>query len=177
MNLLTTDDLNNFKKALGLELRNVRKNVRRWPRRTLRDEMLRHGGDEEISIQSLGTYELGTRTLTVTRLLQIAAVLGVHADDMFSQAYKRAFPNRDLDDAELITVNLYLLTQAKDARLQPLVAWAQARFNQADRNPLAVVTLDRTGIQAFVNQTGVAEDRLLDLLSKIGALKLAALAA
>lgn len=169
MDLIRACDVEQFKKNLGAELKNIRRNERRLSRAEVCERMAQITGNEDFSVQTLGTYEQGTRNFTVARLLEVCAALDVRADKLFASVYERTFPDQVTQNFDLITVNLSLITESEDARLQPLRPWAQEALHHSGRSQLV---LDRTGLRAFTHQTGLTQDELLALLRGIDAVTL-----
>ncbi|HEU5110532.1 MAG TPA: helix-turn-helix transcriptional regulator, partial [Micromonosporaceae bacterium] len=62
-------DVATYQRVLGDELRLLRKR-RGWTRKDLNDRLRR-----DISLQTLATYELGTRQISVIRLVEICHAL------------------------------------------------------------------------------------------------------
>jgi transcriptional regulator with XRE-family HTH domain len=119
-----------FLRALGNELRKVRKD-RGWTRQQLLPQL-----PFKISSQTLATWELATRHITVGRLLELTEALGVHLFDVLTPALAALTDG----SAEAITLDLDQVARTRAALLQPLSRWARERL-AADpyRRPNVVV--------------------------------------
>lgn len=123
-----------FARELGKELAAARK-ARGWTRRELRAKLLdlfgdQGGGDDGwLSPQTLASYELGTRNVTVVRFGEIAAALDVSAAAMVTRAAART--RGQTLAPSVVLVDLPALARSLDPRLRPLVAWASLRVKQA----------------------------------------------
>jgi transcriptional regulator with XRE-family HTH domain len=119
-----------FLRALGIELRTARK-ARGWTRKQLLSR-LAFG----ISSQTLATWELATRHITVGRLLELTDTLGVHLFDILTPALAAIAE----DSADAITVDLDRVARTRTAMLQPLSRWARERLvADPDHRPIIVV--------------------------------------
>jgi transcriptional regulator with XRE-family HTH domain len=146
----TSDDLERLALHLGDELRTARR-TRGWTREQLHDRLIVGGGDD-LALQTLATYELGTRSIYVKRLVQVALALDVQPQGLFHRALVRTFGDYDLPHVD---VDVYALARSDDPRLRPLRAWAEVRHRQADYNPVTLVRLDSPAIQTMADLAGV----------------------
>jgi transcriptional regulator with XRE-family HTH domain len=142
-----------FLRVLGDELRKARRR-RGWRRRDLRERL-----DMEISLQALATYELGTRAITVVRLLEITEVLEVALPDLLDRTLRRI---EDIRSGAI--VDLVVLARSRRAELAPLRQWAQARLAHARMRESTLVRLDRVGIESLAELCGVAPAELVRLV-------------
>lgn len=128
---LDSDRIRAFLRALGDELRQARKR-RGWFRRDLQARL-----SSAVSLQTIATYELGTRHCTVARLLDLADALEVSMCDVLSPALERIADEEDLPGT--LTVDLALVALTRSGQLEPLRRWAQIRLQSIpDRQPANV---------------------------------------
>jgi transcriptional regulator with XRE-family HTH domain len=110
-----------FRRVLGDELRAARK------RRGLsRKDMIPHL-NRQVSLQTLATYEQGTRAMPITRFVEICLVLDVSPVEILRRTWERVIdePHR----ASGWDVDLAAAAQLGDADLAPLAAWAAVRLH------------------------------------------------
>ena len=74
-----------YQRVLGDEIRSLRKQ-RGWTRKELNKRL-----QTEISLQTLATYELGTRQCSVVRLVEICHALDVPAHEVLARVHERFF--------------------------------------------------------------------------------------
>ncbi len=156
----TTKQLDTFARVLGDEIRTVRK-ARRWTRKQLRARL---NPDEEVSLQTLATYELGTRRMTVERLIEICAALDHPPDQLLQRASARAFAEFGDDSIE---VDLSALARIEDPQLVPLQRWAALRAAQCTDGKPTTKTLDSPALAALANLAGVSKQRLASALREL----------
>jgi transcriptional regulator with XRE-family HTH domain len=156
----TSKQLDTFARVLGDEIRTVRK-ARRWTRKQLRAQL---NPDEEVSLQTLATYELGTRRMTVERLIEICAALDHPPDQLLQRARARAFAEPDDDRIE---VDLSALARTADPQLEPLQRWAVLRAAQRTDGKPATETLEPPALAALANLAGVTTQRLASALHEL----------
>lgn len=108
-----------YQKLLGEELRTVRRE-RGLTRAQLRDRMT-----VDLSLQTLATYELGTRQCSVVRLVELCHGLDIRAEDMLARVARR------LPAAEALVVSLVRIIQSPHPELAPLQRWAKASVTSA----------------------------------------------
>jgi transcriptional regulator with XRE-family HTH domain len=135
-----------FLRILGDELRLARKR-QRWRRRDLRDKL-----NMTISVQALATYELGTRAITVARLLELAEVLEISMPDLLARAVARF---------EGQTVDLFLLANTQRSELYPLRGWARARLAHMTPHEPTVIRLNRSSLHWLAQLSGLSPTDLI----------------
>lgn len=108
-----------YQRVLGDELRSLRKQ-RGWTRKELNRRL-----QSEISLQTLATYELGTRQCSVTRLVEICTALGVPAHAVLARVHERVFGDAP---AGHLAVDLAAVVADTRPQLLPLRRWAQGRL-------------------------------------------------
>ncbi|MET8763077.1 helix-turn-helix transcriptional regulator [Lentzea sp. NPDC004782] len=158
----TNDDLKRLAQHLGDELRIARK-ARGWTRDKLRDRLTIASGDD-LSLQTLGTYEQGTRSISVKRFVQVTFALDATPQQLFQRALIRTFG--DFDDVH-VDVNLHALACSGDPRLRRLRTWAEVQHRQSDHNPVALVRLDPPAIQTMADLSGLGPADLIAALKEL----------
>ena len=109
-----------YQRVLGDEIRSLRKQ-RGWTRKELNKRL-----QTEISLQTLATYELGTRQCSVVRLVEICHALDVPAHELLARVHERFFGDTP---AGHLTFNLALVAATDNPRLAPLRRWAAGRLH------------------------------------------------
>jgi transcriptional regulator with XRE-family HTH domain len=127
-----------YQRVLGDELRSLRKQ-RGWTRKELNRRL-----QSEISLQTLATYELGTRQCSVVRLVEICVALGVPAHHVLARVHERVFGDTP---AGHLSVNLAAVAADRRPQLLPLRRWAQGRLNQLVPNQAPEVHLDLPALE------------------------------
>jgi transcriptional regulator with XRE-family HTH domain len=158
----TDDDLERLAHHLGDELRSARKALG-WTREELRDQLIAAGGDD-LCLQTLATYELGTRNIYVKRLVQIALTMNVAPQKLFDRALVRTFGDFGRTHLE---VKVSALAHTRDPRLGRLRPWAEVRHRQADYDPAALVQLDPPAIQTLADLSGLGPTELMAALTDL----------
>jgi transcriptional regulator with XRE-family HTH domain len=143
-----------FMRALGDELRTARKQ-RKW----LRRDLLAHL-ETDLSLQTLATYELGTRHITVVRLVEITLALGASPMDVLARAYQRELAAEEARPGMWL-VDLVAASRVRGEELVPLRRWATHRLYQNGPNP---VPLDPAAVSALTMLCGIPTERLYQRL-------------
>lgn len=154
--MLMRIDVRSYQRVLGEELRKVRQR-RRWTRSELHRKL-----QTPISLQTLATYEQGTRQLTVVRLAEICLALGEPPHDVLARVHARQVgttPNR-------VTVDLRAVVAVAEPGLAPLRRWAQARLHQRD-NGTHTVHFDLAAVGLLAQLCGVAPTELIERLRNL----------
>jgi hypothetical protein len=131
-----------FGRVLGDELRAARL-ARGLVRREVAPRL-----NPPVSLNTLATYELGTRHLPVTRFVEICLLLDVLPMDLLRRACERV-------SADLTTgwqVDLAAAAKLRDPALAPLAAWAAVRLGHGQRR---VARLDRAAIVPLATLCGL----------------------
>lgn len=158
----TRDQLAQFTRTLGHELRTARKQ-RGWTRKQLRahltaDSVTNAGTEaDQPSLQTLATYELGTRRITVERFVQLCAVLGQPPDQLLLNAMTRVFGSRNSDP---VRVDLSTLARTADPRLVRLRRWAAVRVRQRPAELPTIQELDEHALTALAELAGTTSNEL-----------------
>jgi transcriptional regulator with XRE-family HTH domain len=116
-----TDQLDSFARVLGGLLRGHRRN-RRMSRHDVVSTM-----DTEVSVQTLASWETGTRNLGVSRLVEVSHALDVRPGSVLGRAHDLVFGTVDVP---LAVLNLAELARTTVPELQPLRPWADLRARE-----------------------------------------------
>jgi transcriptional regulator with XRE-family HTH domain len=150
-----------YARTLGEVLRD-RRHARGWTRKELRAQLRRqraHLADTtDISLQTLATYELGTRHMTVDRLDEIARALGTRAHLILAEVDRRIDP-ADYDGK--LVVDLAALATSTRCDIMPATRWATSQI--AALGPTRV-ELTPDALEALANLCGIELLALLDVL-------------
>lgn len=114
-------DIASYQRALGDELRRIRRQ-RGWTRKDLQERM-----PSEISLQTLATYELGTRQCTVIRLVELCIALDYKPQDLLARVQDRVFGQ---ERSGKLKVDLARLVKDERPELQPFRRWARDRLDE-----------------------------------------------
>ncbi len=145
-----------YLRTLGDELRELRRG-RGLSRKQLQDRL---GG--ELSEQALATYELGTRSCAVVRLVELCLAMDEQPENLIARVGSRLFEQ----SAVPLYVNVSRLARSASAELAPIRRWAQARLG-APGVPLTV-GIDRTALDCLAHLCGLPVVRLERLLRRFG---------
>ena len=164
MTPMTDDRLGRFARVLGNELRAARKQLG-WTRKQMRAHLVADNTDstenDEVSLQTLATYELGTRRISVARLLELCTVLRQPADQLLLRAITSAF-GAERDDR--VEVDLSSLARTADPRLVNLRRWAAVRASQRPVELPPVEELDEHALAALAQLAGTTCNELVRAL-------------
>ncbi|MGZ3148104.1 helix-turn-helix domain-containing protein [Lentzea chajnantorensis] len=127
-----------YQRVLGDEIRSLRKQ-RGWTRKELNKRL-----QTEISLQTLATYELGTRQCSVVRLVEICHALDVPAHEVLARVHERFFGDTP---AGHLTLNLSLVAATDNPRLAPLRRWAAGRLHVLPPGASPEVHLDLAAVE------------------------------
>ncbi|WP_237048040.1 helix-turn-helix domain-containing protein [Lentzea guizhouensis] len=127
-----------YQRVLGDEIRSLRKQ-RGWTRKELNKRL-----QTEISLQTLATYELGTRQCSVVRLVEICHALDVPAHELLARVHERFFGDTP---AGHLTLNLALVAATDNPRLAPLRRWAAGRLHVLPPGASPEVHLDLAALE------------------------------
>jgi transcriptional regulator with XRE-family HTH domain len=140
-----------FRRVLGDELRAARKE-----RGLIRKDVAPHL-DHDMSLQTLATYELGTRNMPVVRFVEICRELGVSPVEILRRAYERVFP----ETAVTWTVDLTDAARLEDPELAPLCNWAASRLRFLPLGARRTVRLDRAAVEPLAALCGLEPCELI----------------
>ncbi len=147
-----------YQRVLGDEIRSLRKQ-RGWTRKELNKRL-----QTEISLQTLATYELGTRQCSVVRLVEICHALDVPAHTVLARVHERFFG--DTPSGHL-TLNLTAVAATDNPRLVPLKRWAAGRLHALPPGASPEVHLD---LPALDNMAQLCQLPTVELIRTLRAL-------
>ncbi|HWE88152.1 MAG TPA: helix-turn-helix transcriptional regulator [Pseudonocardiaceae bacterium] len=143
-------------RLLGIELRRIRLE-HGWTR----EELVRLAR-LDIAMQTLATYELGTRVMPVPRLFDLADALGVLPHDLVSRVYRRLFPA----DGDLLEIDLRMLAGDQRSELRPAQRWAATRLGAIGWRD-HTISLDGTALTLLAQLCDMPLQRLRGALDKL----------
>lgn len=149
-----TDDLSDYLRALGAELRLLRER-RGWTRRDLKVRLR-----SDISLQTLATYELGTRQCSVARLVEICLALDEVPHQLLFRVHQQVCPGRPAEPATT-RIRVDLRTIDDHPALAPLRRWALTKL--AERT--TAVTLDASALGWMAQLCGLTVSDLTAMLT------------
>jgi len=124
-----------YQRVLGEELRKLRRR-RGWTRKELNQHL-----QSDISLQTLATYELGTRHCSVVRLVELCLAMDELPQNLLARVHRRVFT----DEPGRLRIDLDRVVADDQPELLPLRRWAQGRLSQADAG--REVMLDMAAIE------------------------------
>lgn len=148
-------DAASYQRVLGDELRKVRKQ-RGWTRK-----QLQHRLQSDISLQTLATYELGTRQCSVVRLAELCIALDVLPQEVLARVHERVFTG---DRPGHIRIDLEQVVRDHQPELMPLRRWALDRINQTPDGRPREVQLDLAALEQMAELCGLDT---VELISKL----------
>jgi transcriptional regulator with XRE-family HTH domain len=147
-----------YQRVLGDELRRVRKQ-RGWTRKELQ-----HRLENDISLQTLATYELGTRQCSVVRLAELCLAMDVLPHDVLARVHDRVFSDERPGHLRL---NLAAVVADTQPELLPLRRWAADRLHQAPAAQAPEIHLDLAALEQMAELCGLDT---VELISRLRAL-------
>lgn len=147
-------DADAYQRVLGDELRKLRKR-RGWTRKELNQRL-----QSEISLQTLATYELGTRHCSVVRLVELCVAMEEPPQDLLARVHHRVFG----DDPGQVRVNLARVAEDDSPELSPLRRWAEDRLRQSSSPE---IQLDRSALERMAELCGMPIQQLLSRLAEL----------
>jgi hypothetical protein len=151
-------DAEAYQRALGEELRTLRKR-RGWTRKELNERL-----QSEISLQTLATYELGTRQCSVVRLVELCVAMEETPHALLARVHRRVFT----DEPGRVWVNVAAVIEDTHPQLLPLRRWCQDRLSRAGGAP-ADIQLDRPALEWLAEVCGMPTTELVSRLCGLGA--------
>ena len=150
----TNDDLVAYPRALVRELRRLRAS-NGWTRKDLADRL-----PDDISVQTLATYELGTRSISVLRLVELCDALGTTAQELLASTdhVLRPVP------AGTIRVDLPALAGDQRPELAPARRWAASRLRECTGANSAM--LDEPAMEQLAQLCGLPVITLIGTLPR-----------
>lgn len=146
-----------YQQELGKELRQLRRR-RGWTRKQLNSAM-----QADISLQTLATYELGTRQCSVVRLAEICAALDEQPHLVLQRVDQRIFAAASGD----VQVDLRRVASTPQPELQPLRRWAASQMGLDSTAATGVVSLNLSAVERMAELCGVETHDLLTRLSQL----------
>ncbi|HEX3789478.1 MAG TPA: helix-turn-helix transcriptional regulator [Pseudonocardiaceae bacterium] len=140
--------------VLGDELRQTRK-ARGWTRKDLQAHL-----ESEISLPALAAYELGTRTLSVVKLVELCAALGTSAPELLGRVHARLSPG----PSGTIDVDLRTLATHARPELEPVRGLAARQVRDLPGDRPSVVALHPAAIQYLAQLCDLPASELVTAL-------------
>lgn len=150
-------DVVTYQRVLGDEIRRLRKG-RGWTRKDLNDRL-----QSDISLQTLATYELGTRQISVVRLVELCIALGELPHELLARVHERVFAG---EQTGRLRIDLRAVVRDNDPELMPLRRWALGRLNEHDSSP--EIGLDIAALERMAELCGIEVVDLITRLRRIG---------
>lgn len=147
-------DTATYQRVLGDELRRLRKQ-RGWTRRDLNRRL-----QSDISLQTLATYELGTRQCSVVRLVEICIALDEVPHELLGRVHQRVFSDGPVGR---IRLDLRRIVRDGQPELGPLRRWAEGKLAESAGHP-PDVSLDIAALERMAELCGV---ETLDLIGRL----------
>lgn len=150
--------------AYMLALANVLRSHRKahgWTRDQLRDQLADAGVD--LATQTLATYELATRQITVDRLAELASVYRTTPGSMLTEAEHALMVTYDY-----VAVDLARLAKADRPDMAPMHRWARI---QMCGGATSVTRVRHHAIDRMAELCGMDSAGLLRTLIEIGAVR------
>lgn len=147
-------DIASYQRALGDELRRIRRQ-RGWTRKDLQEHM-----PSEVSLQTLATYELGTRQCTVIRLVELCIALEHQPHEVLARVHDRVFGQ---DRTGKVKVDLTKVIKDEQPELRPFRRWARDRLGET--GAAQEVALDLPALEQLASLCG------LDTVELVGKLR------
>jgi transcriptional regulator with XRE-family HTH domain len=146
-------DAEEYQRVLGDELRKLRRS-RGWTRKELNQHL-----QSEISLQTLATYELGTRQCSVVRLVELCVAMDELPQDLLAKVHRRVF----VDEPGRVRVDLRKVVADASADLLPLRRWAEDRLRQAGEHG-GEIALDLPALERMAELCGLPT---VDLIARL----------
>uniref|UniRef100_UPI003525016F helix-turn-helix domain-containing protein n=1 Tax=Amycolatopsis sp. cg9 TaxID=3238801 RepID=UPI003525016F len=115
-------DAGAYQRMLGEELRRLREE------RGLTRRDLNHRLRSDLSLQTLATYELGTRQCSVVRLVELCLALEVSPEALLARVGQRYSGTFGTTDSDGVRIDLRRVVDARHDDLAPLRRWAEGRL-------------------------------------------------
>ncbi|MEU3273180.1 helix-turn-helix transcriptional regulator [Saccharomonospora sp. NPDC006951] len=150
-------DADAYQRVLGEELRKLRKK-RGWTRKELNQRL-----QSDISLQTLATYELGTRQCSVVRLVELCVAMDELPQNLLARVHRRVFS----EEPGRVRLNLAKVVADEQPELLPLRRWATGRLAQS---PGQEVQLDISALDWMAQLCGLRTQDLMDRLRRLSSL-------
>lgn len=153
-------DTATYQRVLGDELRRLRKE-RGWTRRDLNRRL-----QSDISLQTLATYELGTRQCSVVRLVEICLALDEVPHELLARVHQRVFSESPVGR---IRIDLRRIVRDDHAELLPLRRWARGKLAEYNGHQPPEVSLDISALEQMAELCRMETVELIARLRQIAA--------
>ena len=147
-------DAEDYQRILGDELRKLRRS-RGWTRKELNQHL-----QSEISLQTLATYELGTRQCSVVRLVELCVAMDELPQDLIAKVHRRVF----VDEPGRVRVDLREVVAGASPELLPLRRWAEDRLRRTVDHGPTEVALDLPALERMAELCGLPT---VDLIARL----------
>jgi transcriptional regulator with XRE-family HTH domain len=148
-------DTARYQRILGDELRRLRKQ-RGWTRRDLNARL-----QSDISLQTLATYELGTRQCSVVRLVELCLAMNEVPHELMARVHQRVFSDTPVG---AIRVDLRKVVRDTQPELLPLRRWAKGKLAENNGHQAPDVNLDISALERMAELCGV---ETVDLIARL----------
>ena len=148
-----------YQRVLGDEIRRLRKQ-RGWTRKELNERL-----QSDISLQTLATYELGTRQCSVVRFVEICLALDEHPHELLARVHERVFAESPVGR---IRLDLRKVVRDRAPELLPLRRWASGRLAEEPGPHGAEVHLDISALERMAELCNLDTVDLIARLRTIG---------
>ncbi|GGS43017.1 MULTISPECIES: helix-turn-helix domain-containing protein [Actinokineospora] len=145
-----------YQRVLGDELRKARKQ-RGWTRKELTSRL-----QTGISLQTLATYELGTRQCTIVRFVELCLALEEMPHELMSRVHDRVFAGTTMGR---VRVDLRRVVRDDRPELSPLRRWAAGRLACHVGPEPPIVQLDPAALERLAELCRV---ETVELVRKLG---------
>jgi len=152
-------DATTYQRVLGDEIRRLRKQ-RGWTRKELNERL-----QSEISLQTLATYELGTRQCSIVRFVEICLALDEHPHELLARVHERVFTDAP---TSRLRIDLRKVVRDRQPELLPLRRWATGRLAEEPGPHGTEVHLDFSALERMAELCGMETVDLIGRLRKIG---------
>lgn len=153
-------DTATYQRVLGDELRRLRKQ-RGWTRRDLNRRL-----QSDISLQTLATYELGTRQCSVIRLVEICLALDEVPHELLARVHQRVFSDAPVGR---IRIDLRKVVRDSQPELLPFRRWAKGKLMETGGH-VPDVSLDISALERMAELCGLETVELIARLRQVSGL-------
>jgi transcriptional regulator with XRE-family HTH domain len=150
-------DAETYQRILGDELRKLRRQ-RGWTRKELNQRL-----QSEISLQTLATYELGTRQCSVVRLVELCVAMDELPQDLLAKVHRRVF----VDEPGRVRVDLTKVIADTQPELLPLRRWAEDRLIHSTGAVAPEIQLDLAALERMAELCGIPTVDLVGRLRRL----------
>lgn len=147
-------DTDEYQRVLGDELRKVRRG-RGWTRKELNRRL-----GPDLSLQTLATYELGTRQCSVVRLVELCLAMDEEPADLVARVHRRVF----VEEPGRLLVDLGKVAVSTEPELLTMRRWAADQLAKADPGALREVRLDLAALERMAE---LCELETVDLMKRL----------